>query len=74
MSSPAADEAWGTPLRLHLVDGRVWHSVEFPSGMVAVNHPDELNVFTIAMSIDGLLSEQPEGAALHGARVERKES
>ncbi|MFE3124476.1 hypothetical protein ACFXHD_13770, partial [Streptomyces hydrogenans] len=40
---------------LQLADGRSWPGIQFPSGHVAVNHPDEPLAFTIAISLDGLL-------------------
>jgi hypothetical protein len=55
---------------LHLADGRVWPGVEFPSGHVAVNHPDERDWFTVAVSTDGLLNDLPPQHPMHGARIE----
>ncbi|WP_314411378.1 hypothetical protein [Streptomyces sp. DSM 40484] len=59
------------PFFLRLADGRVWAGVEFtPGGFVCIHHPDEHNLCTIAVSIDGLLADRPAGHELHGATVE----
>lgn len=59
------------PFLLRLADGRVWAGVEFtPGGFVCVYHPDEVNVCTIAVSVDGLLADGKPGHPLHGATVE----
>lgn len=61
------------PFRLRLAGGRVWHGVQFPSGHVAMNHPDEPDVaagFTIALSVDDLLSDRHLNDPLTGACVE----
>jgi hypothetical protein len=62
---------WSTPFRLRLTDGRVWQGAEFADGFVCVHHPDEMNICTIAVSVEGLLEDQPDGHPLHGATVER---
>lgn len=58
-----------TPFLLRLPDGRTWSGAEFPGGFVCVHHPDEINVCTIAVNLDGLLATH----AAHGAVVERYE-
>lgn len=59
------------PFLVRLADGRVWAAAEFgPGGFVCVHHPDELNVCTIAISLDGLLADRKPGDLLHGASVE----
>ena len=65
---------WSTPFRLRLADGRIWHGAEFGDGFVCVHHPEEVNVCTIAVSIDGLLNDLPAEHALYGATVERPTS
>ena len=62
---------WSTPFQLHLRDGRIWQGAEFIDGFVCVHHPGEVNICTIAVSLDGLLSDQPDGHPLDGATVER---
>ena len=62
---------WSTPFQLRLRDGRIWKGAEFPNGFVCVHHPDEINICTIAVNLDGLLNDQPDGHPLHGARIER---
>lgn len=62
---------WSTPFRLRLRDGRVWQGAEFPNGFVCVHHPDEINVCTIGISLDGLLEELHPEHELFGATVER---
>ncbi|MFF8412830.1 hypothetical protein [Streptomyces omiyaensis] len=54
---------------LQLADGRSWPGIQFPSGHVAVNHPDEPLAFTIAISLDGLLDGAGSDPALVDARV-----
>ncbi|MGW6743772.1 hypothetical protein ACWGDX_24140 [Streptomyces sp. NPDC055025] len=61
------------PFRLHLTDGRVWHGTEFPGGHVCLNHPDEYNAFTVALTLDALLEDRSPEDPLRGARVERPE-
>ncbi|MFC9987888.1 hypothetical protein ACFXKV_04515 [Streptomyces globisporus] len=69
MTTPAS---WSTPFRLLLADGRIWHGAEFASGFVCVHHPDEHNICTIAVSIDGLLDDaRHPDHPLHSAQVER---
>ncbi|MEU9789098.1 hypothetical protein AB0E27_00490 [Streptomyces sparsogenes] len=58
------------PFQLHLTDGRIWHGAQFPNGHVCLNHPDEANWFTIAVSLDALLEERPPEDPLHGAHAE----
>lgn len=59
------------PFMLRLADGRVWAGAEFgPGGFVCVHHPDECNVVTIAVSVEGLLADLPAGHVLYGAAVE----
>lgn len=59
------------PFLLRLADGRAWAGVEFtPGGFVCVHHPGEVNVCSIAVSIDGLLADRQPGDPLHGAQVE----
>jgi hypothetical protein len=58
------------PFLIRLIDGRTWGAAEFPGGFVCVHHPDETNVCTIAVSLDGLLADLPAGHPLHGAKVE----
>lgn len=58
---------------LHLRDGRVFHGARFPSGQVAVNHPqqpDQPYIMTLALDLDALLSERHPEDPLHEARVE----
>lgn len=62
---------WSKPFRLRLADGRVWHGAEFSSGFVCVHHPDEINICTIALSLDDLLADLPSKHQAHGAIVER---
>jgi hypothetical protein len=52
-------EQFGRPFRLHLPDGAIYHGVEFPSGRVAI---DLEHSFRVAISVDGLLADAPEGA------------
>lgn len=70
MSQPA-EHGDSKPFRLHLTDGRVWYGAEFADGFVCVHHPDEINICTIAVSIDGLVNDQPLGHPLRDARIER---
>lgn len=58
------------PFVLHLTDGRTWHGAQFDDGFVCVHHPDEPNVCTIAVSLDGALADLPDGHPLHGARLQ----
>lgn len=69
--SPVPERDHPKPFRLHLTDGRVWFGAEFADGFVCVHHPDEVNICTIAISLDGLLNDQPVGHPLRGARIER---
>jgi hypothetical protein len=55
---------------LHLTDGRTWSGVEFPSGHVAVNSPDERDWFTVATSTGGLLEDLYPEHPLVGAHIE----
>ncbi|MGW7085028.1 hypothetical protein ACWGH2_16270 [Streptomyces sp. NPDC054871] len=59
------------PFLLRLADGRTWNGAEFPDGFVCVHHPDEINVCTIAISIEGLLADPAPGDPMYGAQVER---
>ncbi|MEU5580945.1 hypothetical protein ABZ791_30175 [Streptomyces huasconensis] len=66
-----ADPAPARPFLIRLTDGRVWPAAEFgPGGFVCVHHPDEPNICTIAVSIEGLLADLPPEHHLHGATVE----
>lgn len=64
--------AWShpQPFRLRLTDGRVWHGAEFADGFVCVHHPDEINICTIALSLEDLLSDRLPEHPMHGAVVE----
>lgn len=58
------------PFHLRLADGRTWSGAEFgPGGFVCIHHPDEHNLCTIAVSIEGLLADRKPGDPLHGASV-----
>lgn len=59
------------PFELHLRDGRVWQGAEFDDGFVCVHHPGEVNICTIAVSIDGLLENRTQEDPLCGAEVHR---
>jgi len=70
MAVPAAP----TPFLLRLADGRAWAGSEYvPGGFVCVHHPDEVNVCTIAVSLDDLLADRQPGDPLHGATVEQRQ-
>lgn len=57
---------------VRLSDGRVWEGAEFTSGQVCVNHPGETyGPFTIAVSLDALLTDWEPGHPLHGAHIEQ---
>ncbi|MFD8088634.1 hypothetical protein [Streptomyces malaysiensis] len=52
---------WARPFLLHLPDGRTYSGACFPSGHVAVNHPDQDDqpyIMTLATTMDHLLTEQ----------------
>ncbi|CAL9666337.1 hypothetical protein SUDANB145_07180 (plasmid) [Streptomyces sp. enrichment culture] len=62
------------PFLLRLADGRAWAGAEYgPGGFVCVHHPDEVNICTIAVSLDALLTDRAAGDPLHGATVEHRE-
>lgn len=64
---------WARPFRLHLQDGRVWHGVQFPVGLVVVTHPGESDLpgaFTLGLTLDALLEERHPEDPFHGARAE----
>ncbi|KOU62056.1 hypothetical protein ADK57_25825 [Streptomyces sp. MMG1533] len=67
----ADPDDWSRPFRLRLTDGRIWHGAEFADGFVCVHHPDEINICTIAVSIDGLLADRLPEHPMCGATVER---
>ena len=69
--SEADEWAHPKPFRVRLADGRAWQGAEFADGFVCIHHPDEANICTIAISIDGLLNDQPVGHPLRDAHVER---
>ena len=58
------------PFLLRLPDGRVWSGAEFPGGFVCVHHPDEHNVCTIAVSVNGLLEGGSPNDPVRDATVE----
>ncbi|MGW5737002.1 MULTISPECIES: hypothetical protein [Streptomyces] len=63
MASAAAQ-----PFRLTLTDGRTLEGAQFDDGFVVLYHPDEpCGPCTIAISLNALTTEQPEGHWLHGA-------
>ena len=70
----ASDDTWSTPLRLRLRDGRIWQGAEFGDGFVCLHHPDEPNICTVAVSLDGLLDDLPPEHELSGVVVERPNS
>lgn len=58
------------PFLVRLTDGRTWAGAEFgPGGFVCVHHPDEINVCTIAVSLDALLTDRQPGDPFHGASI-----
>lgn len=64
---------WARPFRLRLRDGRIIPGVEFPSGNVVINHPDEEDqpyVVTLALTLDGLFAERHPEDPLYDAQVE----
>lgn len=65
--------ARAVPFKLRLADGRAWGGAEFPGGFVCLHHPDEINVCTIATSLDALLAGREPGHPLHGAEIESRE-
>lgn len=70
MAIPAAP----TPFLLRLADGRAWAGAEYgPGGFICVHHPDEPNICTIAISLDGLLADQTPDDPLYGAQVEQRQ-
>ena len=56
--------------RLHLTDGRIWQGAQFADGFVCVHHPEEINICTIAVSMDALFEDRHPEHPLSGARVE----
>lgn len=67
-------DGWSRPFCLRLADGRIWQGAEFADGFVCVHHPGEVNICTIAVSIDGLLADLPTEHPMHGAVVERPDT
>lgn len=62
-----------TPFLLRLADGRAWAGAEFgPGGFVCVHHPDELNICTIGVSLEGLLADRRPSDPMYGAVVESR--
>lgn len=68
-----SDPARSVPFLLRLADGRTWVGAEFHDGFVCVHHPDEPNVCTIAVNLDGLLADAKPGDPLHGAQIEERQ-
>lgn len=67
MAVPAAPR----PFLVRLADGRTWAGAEFgPGGFVCIHHPGEVNICTIAVSIEGLLADRKPGDPLYDASVE----
>jgi hypothetical protein len=58
------------PFLLRLADGRTWGAVQFPGGFICVYHPDEINVCTIAISLDALVGDSRPGNVFQGAQAE----
>lgn len=50
------------PFRLHLPDGRVWYGARYPDGFVCIHHPDEINICTIARTLDDAVGNHWPGA------------
>jgi hypothetical protein len=62
---------WARPFRIHLIDGRVWHGTQFPSGLTCVAHPGVPgSVFTAGLSLEDVLGAQNLSNDLEGARVQ----
>ncbi|MFF9894960.1 hypothetical protein [Streptomyces longispororuber] len=56
------------PFRLTTRDGRTFEGAKFADGFVVLYHRDEpCGPCTIAVSLDALTVDQPEGHWLHGA-------
>ncbi|MEU1159004.1 hypothetical protein ABZ369_39340 [Streptomyces sp. NPDC005918] len=55
------------PFRLTTRAGHTFEGAKFADGFVVIHHPDQPNVCTIAVSLDALTADQPEGHWLHGA-------
>lgn len=58
------------PFLVHLADGRTWAGAQFTDGFVCVHHPDQPNICTIAVNVDGLLTDRTPEDPLHDARIE----
>lgn len=59
--------------QLHLLDGETVQGVEFPSGHVAVNHPDLYrfrSLFTVAESVEILENDLDPSNPLYNAILE----